>query len=450
MTHSTCRLRWLSWALAALPPAFLLAALIAWHVTVPYLDQWELVPLLEKMEQGTLTFADLWAPHNEHRIFFPKILMLTLASWTHWDIRFEIALSYLLALLLFGLLARALRMTAPDSQSWCRCWSYSLLSLAVFSMSQWENWFLGWQLQIFLAVVTVIAALQCLVSARPGADTAVAAILLALAASSSFGAGILIWPVGLIPILLLWKKHARVYAALAWAVAGTAYLIIHFVTLPPSLHESAAAGAAPLYRYPLYVATYLGAPLITWDGGRASIIGLHSMLAAAAGLTGGVAWALVSWKLRRARTRAYVFWLSLGMFAILCAIGTAIARADDPMGTEQAASSRYITLGNLFWYSLLGLGVQSWRDKPIPSRSRLAVVLLAVLLFALSSVHGTYTWTLRYPAYRSAEKSLLEQENDDTLKFLYPHPELLEHRIQYLRQHHLSIFFSSPPEPDAP
>jgi hypothetical protein len=63
------------------------------------------VPLLDKMYRGELAFPDLWAQHNEHRLLFPKIIMLVLARSTGWDIRYELALNLLLAIGIFAILA---------------------------------------------------------------------------------------------------------------------------------------------------------------------------------------------------------------------------------------------------------------------------------------------------------------------------------------------------------
>jgi len=68
--------------LALVPLAFLLCVVARYAVPVPYWDQWEFVPLLEKTYHGQLTFHDLWAQHNEHRILFPRIIMLALAHLT--------------------------------------------------------------------------------------------------------------------------------------------------------------------------------------------------------------------------------------------------------------------------------------------------------------------------------------------------------------------------------
>src|SRR6185503_3278270 len=94
----TVCLRYGNWLLALGPLAVLIWVVSRYSVDVPFYDQWEFLPLLDKMYQEQLTFGDLWAQFNEHRIFFPKLLMLGLARLTHWNIRCENAASVALAI----------------------------------------------------------------------------------------------------------------------------------------------------------------------------------------------------------------------------------------------------------------------------------------------------------------------------------------------------------------
>jgi len=128
--------RWFWWTLAVLPFFFL--AWATWHnaLDFPFFDQWHFAPDVLKAFEGTLTLGDLWRPHNEHRIFFPKLMMLVLARLSHWNVGWEIAANTALGvaiftvwLLLFRLSARRLSRAVPP-------WTPVLLSLAVFSFSQ--------------------------------------------------------------------------------------------------------------------------------------------------------------------------------------------------------------------------------------------------------------------------------------------------------------------------
>ena len=83
--------------LAICPVAYLLVFLIGFTVDVPYWDQWDLVPLLQKMDDGSLSLNDLWSQHNEHRLLFPRLVMLVLARISDWNIYLEYAVSFVLA-----------------------------------------------------------------------------------------------------------------------------------------------------------------------------------------------------------------------------------------------------------------------------------------------------------------------------------------------------------------
>ena len=67
-------------------------------VDVPFWDQWELVPFLDLWASGTLSLGDLFSQHNEHRIFFPRLIMLLLAAATGWNSRAEMWFNFSLLL----------------------------------------------------------------------------------------------------------------------------------------------------------------------------------------------------------------------------------------------------------------------------------------------------------------------------------------------------------------
>ena len=62
--------------LGVLPAIVLLADIRAFAVNIPFMDDWQFVPLLEKAKNGTLTFQELWAPHDEHRLLLPRIIII--------------------------------------------------------------------------------------------------------------------------------------------------------------------------------------------------------------------------------------------------------------------------------------------------------------------------------------------------------------------------------------
>src|SRR6266545_2639455 len=86
------RAGWLGWRPAL--ALFLLVAGARWWLIaayssdVPWLDQWdgEAQGLYLRAHSGTLTLSNWFAPHNEHRIFFTRLLSLGLL-WANgqWD-----------------------------------------------------------------------------------------------------------------------------------------------------------------------------------------------------------------------------------------------------------------------------------------------------------------------------------------------------------------------------
>src|SRR5688572_22018538 len=87
--------------IVSLPAALLAAAIWAYAVDVPFKDQWDLAHFFVEHERGTISAGDLFAQFNEYRQFFPNLLFLGLGELTHWRVHFELAVSFLLACLVF-------------------------------------------------------------------------------------------------------------------------------------------------------------------------------------------------------------------------------------------------------------------------------------------------------------------------------------------------------------
>src|SRR6185312_1721096 len=87
--------------LLILAPPLLIGILIFRNgVDLPILDEWDgTAPLFEKMADGSLGFGDFYSQHNEHRIFFPRLIFFALGRLTHWDVRAELWVIWLLTLI---------------------------------------------------------------------------------------------------------------------------------------------------------------------------------------------------------------------------------------------------------------------------------------------------------------------------------------------------------------
>ncbi len=107
------------WIGIAVAPALgILAAIWAYGVNVPWMDDWMAIgAMFEKMSLGTLGFLDVTSQHNEHRIFFPKLICLALGSWGGWDVRRETIVTFLMAALTAWNVHRLLKEGVPVART---------------------------------------------------------------------------------------------------------------------------------------------------------------------------------------------------------------------------------------------------------------------------------------------------------------------------------------------
>jgi len=428
-----------SWAAALLPPLFLLGMYLLFSVDMPYLDQWEFVPFLEKSLTGTLTVQDFWAQHNEHRLVFPRVIMLALARLTHWDIRCELAVNFLLGVAIFVLLAAQMRVTARSGGLHGEHRLYPLISVLVFSLSQWQNWFLGWQLQEFLSLLAAQGVVFLLSGPELHRRQLPGAAALGIVAAFSFANGMLVWGVGLVLVLMIRPARREWRAAFPAIWLGTAVLVtvayLHGYRTP-SYHPPVSSLWIHLRDYPAYVLVYLGQPVINW-----SLRG-----AAAAGAIGLASWAgLLAWLYAKRGTPAQLLapYLGLGLYALGSAALTGVARVG--FGIEQALSSRYITMANPLWAAVIVLVWLAWASRSgsegsVSRRRGQAVAVLFALLLIGASLYGAYRWTERCHAYRAARAELLTGSDPELLRRFHPEVPVIIERREILRHYGLSIF----------
>jgi hypothetical protein len=341
--------------LALLPPIFLIGLVVRYAVQVPFLDQWELVPLLDRSFSGDLTIHDLWAQHNEHRIFFPRLIMLGLARLTGWNIGYELAVNIVLAAAIFAVLTVQIRRTARELALPELHRAIPACSLVVFSISQFQNWLWGWQLQMLLNLLASVAGLL-LLAARPfnwlkfaGSAT------LGIVATYSFANGLLFWPIGLLVLLAVTsgrKERSRTVAL--WIVTSVLAAWFYFRHYEkPAAHPSLLSIFQDPLEYANYVFDYLGATCAEYRiGQHTGIVGL----ALICGYGGAAAFVWAGWRARRiGLVNGYELlpYLGLSLYSVGGALMTGIGRVG--FGRDQALSSRYCTMTVPFWVSLIVL-----------------------------------------------------------------------------------------------
>jgi hypothetical protein len=397
-----------------LPPVVLGLFLLRFGVDVPIFDQWELVPQLQKLAAGTLTFADLALPQNEHQIFFPRCLMVGMARLSHWNIGWELAATYLFALGIGAVVALRFRRLKI-------AWALPLASLMIFSFVQKENWLWGWQLQMMLVTTLSLAALALLARAQVSTVEVALASLLGVIATWTFANGVAVFPVGLVVLWCVGRAQPVRVAVLGGVGAVAIGLYVHnyhpIVGHPPATY---------VLHHPidgvLYGLAFLGSPLGLFKGVLAAVLGALGLVAL------GWLWR-ARW--REASREELAFALGLAGFTLAAAAITTVGRAG--FGIDQAVSSRYTTLATPMWLALIVLAANSSLRRPL-------LGVLAVLALGVYVQSGRFALVDSY--VRRADRDLLRSDPEQGLLHLYPGDgrSFLRERLQFLRDQHLSLF----------
>ena len=229
--------------LGVLPALVLLADIRAFAVNIPFMDDWQFVPLLEKAKNGTLTFQELFAPHDEHRLLLPRIIIIASMFATGGDYRAQSYITFaVVAVVSICILWLMMRLNGSRNSVLL---AWGLANVALFSPIQFHNWLWPMQFAYFLPY-TFLALCFCTLYIRiPALPKFVMAAVFALAGNFSFVQGNLIWP-AVLPLILfapgILAKGARRNFAVAWVFLGALAVTLYFWGLE---HNS----AAPEYAY---------------------------------------------------------------------------------------------------------------------------------------------------------------------------------------------------------
>ena len=404
--------RMLAAALVLAPPAVLAVLVLKYSVNVPLWDQWEpdLAGIFEKYATGHLTFADLLAQHNEARLFFPRLLFLGLGELTHWNVRFEMAATFIAACLV-ALMVWRLETPAYQGRPIVRLLALLLSSLLIFSPAYYEAWTWGLEVICFLPLACIAAGL--LVARLPVSRELrlLACAALATVSTYSFGNGFLAWIV-LFPALfhrdsLPGFRRPR-WAAGFWAAGFVANEALYFfgyqnpVQHRPLLELLWGCLEQPLRTAQFFFA-FLGSPLAGGTGSpqtAATVIGL--VLVA---LFFGACLLIFRSRADRELVGGTRPWLVIGGYALLSA-GLATSVRSAQFGVAEALSSRY----GIFALALVISVIHLAPFLPFPGRKRpdggpqsrrLVQLGLALPAAGLLVLHA-----LAFPAGATAMRSL--------------------------------------------
>jgi hypothetical protein len=410
-----------------LPPIFTFFFVYKFGITIPFWDQWELVPLLEKLHNNTLTLADLWSQHNEHRIIFPQILMLLLARLSNWNIFLELCTNIALAAFTLLFLLSILRSTLEIVPPWLKIFT----SLMVFSMAQYQNWSWGWQIQFFLSVLGSVIAIWAANEWQGKVSGLIIVILAAVLSSYSFNTGLLTWPAVLVVMLLqkTWKRKHIIILILACIAT---VLLYYYKYTKPAYHPPILFFLDHPLVYTGYVLIYLGASL-GWNCFSSFIMALIVLAMTLLAMFN-------IWRFDRQKLCNLAPWPALALYACLAACATGLGRAG--FGWQQALASRYTTISMLLPLSSGVLLYHSIKLNLTMSKKKLlknqlfAITIISIFLISYVSSYHNGIKRLRERSIRVSASAFClahpQIADEYFLKRLYPDPNIVRLRIKTL------------------
>lgn len=408
------------------------------YAPVPFMDQWGGAVLYEALTSGEVSFSDLFAQHNEHRILFPRLVFLADFAWLQGRNLINLAaigVTQLLAGLLLLKLSPLSR--APPVTIFALAVALSLL----FSLAQWENFFWGFQVQfvgVFCAGAWAIYFFGKATEERTGPKARELLLSLLLLAYATFNmANGVFAGFAMIGAAIVARRDWRAAAIVGLASGLLLALYLHGYKsmghhAPPSL-----AFEHPV-RFLNYLLAYLGNPFG---------IGAGPELAAGLGFVGmslSVAMLVV---VLRTRTPSAVDVTLLGivLFVGLSAAVTSFGRLN--FGIGQALSGRYATPALWFWAAHLLF----W-SRTIPVRWRWArggmaagLCLISAYLVMVQIVGGVQLLIVYERLQRGASALLSGGFDPEALRQLHPEPVFVVQEGERLRRLGLAPFVGHPP-----
>ena len=436
--------KWLVFLLVCFPPALILYFIKYYSINIPYMDQWNgFLNILVAFKEGSLDFSHLWAQHNEHRPLFPKIIMLLLASASHWNVIWEQYISFFIQIGTLLLIFDISRSSLPIQN---RAIFKIITSILLFSMVQYENWSWGWQIQIFLNIFTVTFTVWIITKYPESWTGFFLATLAAIIATYSFANGMLIWII-IFFLILLANTPKKIPFVLIWLFTASVIILSYVYQYEkPEYHPGLLDFLKNPFEFLAFFLTYIGSPFGRFFYLKGSVV--FGIL----GICIFLYFIIYAFVYRKNDLlNKYLPWFAIILYVILSAIITGIGRSG--FSATQALYSRYTSFSILLWISLLGIVfiyVESLSRHEIILPRRViyffVVILFSFFIFchSLSYAQGVTSFKKHFIRLSNIHYLLKYERRYGTERYfamIYPSvPELFE-AIKALRQLKMGIFY---------
>lgn len=442
------------WGPAVLLGLVTLTFSLRFHYQAPYHDHWDIVPLFARLQDGLMSFGDLFELHGNHWHASGYLVLLGLGEVTamgHWA---ETLASVIFAAFAFLALARMLeRSIALLAVPQAAIWAFGFSAFFLFSMDQAANWLWGWQLAVFINIAGVMLAIERFTVGGPTLVNTVLAAIASTAAIYAFGTGWVLIPIGYVLLLSYGAMRSRqgVGSLIIWTLFAS-LMGWHFSLASTSASAMYAASSLPNFAAPEtlaglthYAVNFVASPIVRFARDISIPVTLIGV--------GILAWS--TWTLTRVDkangVRGIAPFLSLAAFAAGSGLLTAIGRYE-AFGVKQAFVSRYISFGTPFWIAVFVLAVFAIAKTGSKSHRILFGVLGLMFVLKIGNIPSVVQKSVKISNQISvAAETLVENDPNmtpDQYSVLHSPLQTIEPQIEILRTHEASLFSHASEEDD--
>lgn len=337
---------------------------------VPMIDSWTgMVDFYLKSRQDPMVW---WAQHNEHRIFFSKLLFWLDMRYFSGSGRLLVPANIVLLLLVWGTLSAYANKLIGFSSWRQRVLIAATLGMFCVAWMQSQNIIFSFQSMFILVFLLPLLAFYCLAQALEASPPVLRwrwlSLFFAVASAHCMVNGIFVLP--LLALLSWYGERSRRWLAIFLACAAVS-LAVFLIGYEKSI--ASPVGIETLLTKPLSVLAfglaYLGSPFYLIFG--------RIELAVAAGAF-AIALTMYLW-LSRAAHRSSPFALALFSYVLYIFATAGVTAVGRVMFTLPfAASGRYLTPALTMWAALLILLLS--RSRHVARWSAVALLAVAALL----------------------------------------------------------------------
>ncbi|GMO30778.1 MAG: hypothetical protein Ta2F_05970 [Termitinemataceae bacterium] len=141
----------LRYTILLLPVIFGFIIVTVFGVNVIDWDEWDLALFINGVKEHGIKLQEFFTQHNEHPIFFPKIVFLLSALCTHFNTKANMYISLILNVTIYCTLLNYLRHTLQNKNTQNRKLAADIfMGFCCFNLIQYGNFLWGFQLAFFM------------------------------------------------------------------------------------------------------------------------------------------------------------------------------------------------------------------------------------------------------------------------------------------------------------